>query len=498
MYTTKGNKMKNILLGIICIIALAIGILNNSYLVAGMYIITLIPVAYMMKNDDTYNLLYGILLVTTFYDYVLYVPGIHNVYLFHIVLGLFTIMTLYKIIRDRNILLKIDKKVLVIFIIWFIYMCVSVTWALNKQLSFKYIAIYIMMFCFIIDIMVYNINKERFEKTINLLIGLISLIIVIGFVEVLLGKQLPVMHHYDGLKLTNLYSFNVLRARPIVFSYNTNNLAATLGILVPICLFGINKFRNIAIKIYLMIISAMGFALVVLTSSRTGLVSIIFGFIIYVIYCICNVKKVGIKVLICPIVLILSFTFLYYNAYKLLKVESMDDTEFLSQNDISYKMGALTDEVTLGGEGSINERFTIISNVVNDVIIDKNILGHGVGNVFQFLKNKDNTMGIYNPHCYPIEILSDFGVPGLILYGIYYLYLLIQNIILGIKKRNVFCFAAVAGLIAFAPASFAPSSITYVFSYWILMAFAISCIQVSKNENDYVSKSRAKEFRFNN
>ena len=498
MYTTKGNKMKNILLGIICIIALAIGILNNSYLVAGMYIITLIPVAYMMKNDDTYNLLYGILLVTTFYDYVLYVPGIHNVYLFHIVLGLFTIMTLYKIIRDRNILLKIDKKVLVIFIIWFIYMCVSVTWALNKQLSIKYIAIYIMMFCFIIDIMVYNINKERFEKTINLLIGLISLIIIIGFVEVLLGKQLPVMHHYDGLKLKNLYSFNVLRARPIVFSYNPNNLTATLGILVPICLFGINKFRNIAIKIYLMIISAMGFALVVLTSSRTGLVSIIFGFIIYVIYCICNVKKVGINGLIYPIILVLSFTFSYYNAYKLLKVESMDDTEFLSQNDISYKMGDLTDEVTLGGEGSINERITIIYNVVNDVIIDRNILGHGVGNVFQFLKNKDNTMGIYNPHCYPIEILSDFGVPGLILYGIYYLYLLIQNIILGIKKKNVFCFAAVAGLIAFAPASFAPSSITYVFSYWILMAFAISCIQVSKNENDYVSRSRAKEFRFNN
>ena len=269
MYTTKENKTKNILLGIICIIALAMGILNNSYLIAGMYIITLMPVAYMMKNEDTYSLLYGILLVTTFYDYVLYVPGIHNVYLFHVVLGLFTIMTLYRIIKDRNILLKIDKKVLIIFIIWFIYMCSSVTWALNKQLSIKYIAIYIMMFCFIIDIMVYNINKERFAKTIKLLIGLISLIIVIGFIEVLLGMQLPVAHHYDGLRATNAYDFNALRARPIAFSYNTNNLAATLGILVPICFFGINKFSNIIIKIYLMIISSMGFALVVLTTART-------------------------------------------------------------------------------------------------------------------------------------------------------------------------------------------------------------------------------------
>ena len=213
MYTTKENKMKNILLGIICAMAIAIGILNNSYLVAGMYIITLIPVAYMMKNEDTYSLLYGILLVTTFYDYVLYVPGIHNVYLFHIVLGLFTIMTLYRIIKDRNILLKIDKKVLIIFIIWFIYMCISVTWALNKQLSIKYIAIYIMMFCFIVDIMVYNINKERFAKTINLLIGLISLIIVIGFIEVLLGMQLPVMHHYDGIRASNSYDFNALKSK---------------------------------------------------------------------------------------------------------------------------------------------------------------------------------------------------------------------------------------------------------------------------------------------
>ena len=59
------------------------------------------------------------------------------------------------------------------------------------------------------------------------------------------------------------------------------------------------------------------------------------------------------------------------------------------------------------------------------------------------------------------------------------------------------CFAAVAGLIAFAPASFGPSSITYVFSYWILMGFSISCIQVYKNDNEYTRASKIKEFRLN-
>ena len=89
MYRTKENTIKNIFLGIICIMAIAMGVLNKSYLISGMYILTLIPVAYMMKDEDTYSLLYGILLVSTFYDYVIYVPGIRNIYLFHIVLGLF-------------------------------------------------------------------------------------------------------------------------------------------------------------------------------------------------------------------------------------------------------------------------------------------------------------------------------------------------------------------------------------------------------------------------
>lgn len=497
MYITKDNRTKNILLAIICIIALAMGVLNKSYLVSGLYILTLVPVAYFMKDEDLYNLLYGILLVSTFYDYVLYVPGIKNMYVFHIVLALFTLNTLFKIIKDRSILFNIDKKILIIFIIWFIYMCASIAWALNIQLSIKYIAIYILMFCFILDVMIYNINKERLNKTINLLLGLISLVVIVGFCEVLLAKQLPVMHHYDGMNVPNAYAFYALRARPIAFSYNTNNLAAALGILVPICLFSINRFEKVLLKIYFVVISIMGFALVVLTTSRTGLISIIFGLSVYVLYCIFNVKKIGITALIYPIILILGLTYSCGNAYKILKIESMDNTEFTSQNDMLNKMNGLTGEVTLGGEGSINERMTIIADVFSEVIQNKNYLGHGVGNVFEILKNKDNTSGIYNPHCYPIEILGDFGVPGVLLYAVYYLYILIQNIILGIKKKNIYCFAAVAGLIAFAPASFGPSSITYVFSYWILMAFSISCIQAARNTEEHASLSRIKEFRFN-
>lgn len=124
---------------------------------------------------------YTLLLISAFYDYTLYVPRVQSVYLFHIVLGIFTLMSLFRIFKDRQILMDLDRKVLAIYVLWFIYMCVSIIWSLNKSLSIKYIAIYLMMFAFIVNMMVYNINRERIKKTITILLSLILLIILIGF-----------------------------------------------------------------------------------------------------------------------------------------------------------------------------------------------------------------------------------------------------------------------------------------------------------------------------
>ena len=134
---TREDKIRNIVLAIIFAIAGFLGIANGSYLITAMYIITVLVAAFIMKDKDVYNLLYAVLLVSTFYDYALYVPGIQSIYMFHIVLGVFTLMSLYKAFKDRDVLMNLDRKVLAIYVIWFIYMCVSVTWALNKSLVNK-------------------------------------------------------------------------------------------------------------------------------------------------------------------------------------------------------------------------------------------------------------------------------------------------------------------------------------------------------------------------
>jgi hypothetical protein len=485
----KEDRIRNMFLAIILAISGFLGIANGSYLITIMYFVTVVAVViFLLRDNDLYNMLYAVLLVSAFYDYALYVPGMQNVYMFHIALGFFTLLSLYKVFKDKDILIKLDKKVLGIYAIWFIYMCISVVWALNKSLSIKYIAIYLMMFAFIVDMMIYNISKERIKKTINILLLLISLIIVVGIVEVLLGQQLPIKHYYDSFRESlPQWQINTVEARPVAFSFNTNNLTATLAIMSPICLFAIYKLENIVAKIWLVIICCIGFSLVVMTTSRTGFFAFLCGFSIFMIYSILNIRKLGIRQMAFPLVLIVAFVFAYNYSSLLLRIKPVvDENGKVQTSSLSGKLQSLGEftggEVT--EEGSTLHRMEIIKAVYNGVITDKHYQGYSVGNVEQLIKNSGDTGSVYSPHAYPIEILGDFGLPGIALYGIYYLYLLIGNLMLGIKTKSIMCFAAVAGLIAFAPASFGPSSITYVFSYWILIGFSVSCMQVYRNKDN--------------
>jgi len=495
---TREDKNRIIVLAIVFAIAGVLGITNGSYLITAMYIITVIAAAFIIKEKGIYNLLYTVLLVSTFYDYALYVPGIQSIYMFHIVLGIFTLLSLYKVFKDRSILLSLDKKIIGIYVIWFIYMSASVTWALNKSLSIKYIAIYLMMFAFILNLMIYNINKERIKKTVKLLLFLISLITIIAFIEVVLGSQLPIRHYADAfMEYLPKLDQSLINARPMAFSFNPNNLAATIAILCPLFFYTIYKSENIFVKVWCILVSFADFALIAITTSRTGFAAVAFGVGVYAVYSIFSFKSIGLKGLLYPMILVIALFVSFNYSYMLMNVKETNGQSKM-KNGLADKVNALEDaEIQQGGEGSLNVRMTIIKDVLDGTLIqEKKYFGYGVGNVEQFIRNKANTTGIYSPHCYAIEILGDFGVPGIILYGIYYLYLLISNIIIGIRKKSLFCFAAASGLIAFAPASFGPSSITYVFSYWILMGFAVSCIQVYKNENDdYRKTSSMKEYR---
>lgn len=494
---SREEKFRNLALALVIIIAGVMGVINGSYLVSGLFIAAFAGAVMLMRDKSMYDVLYGALLTAVIFDYTLYVPGIQSVYLFHIVLGIFTLMSLYKVFTEREVFLKLDKKVLCIYVVWFIYMCISIIWAINRRLSIKYIAIYMMMFAFIGCLMAYNINKERLNTTVRLILYLMSIVVVIGLVEVLLGKQLPVRHYIDGfIKSLSQLHINIIQARPIAFSYNTNNLNAQLAMLMPVCLFAIYKFESVIAKVWFSFISIIAFALVIITTSRTGYVAFLFGTAVFILYTIVNIRKIGIKQMIYPVIVIAGMTVSFFYAPNMMNIKPVDGQE-MQMNTLTGKLHSLESMVAgeETGEYSTLNRMAIIKDVLNGVITEKRFQGFGVGNVEQYIKDQGNTGSIYSPHCYPIEILGDFGIPGVILYGVYYLYLLIYNLVLAVKKKSSVCFSMVAALIAFAPASFGPSSITYVFSYWIMIGLAVSCIQVYKdNNNGYRKTSEIKEY----
>ena len=202
--------------------------------------------------------------------------------------------------------------------------------------------------------------------------------------------------------------------------------------------------------------------------------------------------------MIYPVVIVVGMVFAFNYAPAMMNIKPVEGEEVQHTTTLTGKLHSLESMVSgeETGEYSTLNRMAIIKDVLNGVISEKRLQGFGVGNVEQYIKDQGNSGSIYSPHCYPIEILGDFGIPGVILFGIYYLYLLIYNFILGIKNRSLICFAMVAALIAFAPASFGPSSITYVFSYWILMGLSVSCIQVYKNGDvEYRKTSDIKEYK---
>lgn len=484
------QKINVIVMGIILAIAGVMGVIEQNFLIAAIFIAASLGAIYIVEDKNKYNMLYAVLLVSAIIDYTLYVPGIESIYMFHIMLGIFTLVSLYKVYKDRDILRRIDKKVLAIYAVWFLYSIISIFWAMNKSLSIKYIAIYLMMFSFIFCMITYNINKNRMKQTIKLLLYLVSIVVVIGTIEVILGKQLPVKHYIDGfLDTLPKWQINTINARPIVFSYNTNNLNALLALLVPICMFTIYEVKNLLLKVWFAVVTIISFGLIVITTSRTGYVSFILGFAVFVLYSVINVKRIGLKQLIYPAVIIVGLFLAYNYAPSFMNIKPVEGQTVQHTTSLSGKLQSLIDMSSSKNEGDDEEgkehstlnRMSIIKDVVGGVFTEKHYLGFGVGNVEEYIKEQGNSGGVYSPHCYPIEILGDFGVVGVLIFGIYYLYLLIGNTIIAIKRKSLSSAFAVAGLIAFMPASFGPSSITYVFSYWILMGIAVSSMQIKES-----------------
>ena len=479
------DKNNMIILGFWFAFIIGIGIVNETYLLTILYIGAFSILTFIVKPESIYDTTFELMMVSMIFDYTIYFPGMSKLYSFHIIFFIFSVMNLIKLFKNRDVFLRLDKKIIKILAIFFIFIAISFTWAISKELALKYISIYVMMIIFIIDMLIYNISKEQLSKTIRIIISLFVFIVLVGAVETVTGNQLPVIHSFTNFDMSALL-MAICNSRPIAFSYNVNNYACMLALLVPFILFTIYKIESKFVKVIVAFFATLSFGLVIMTASRTGSIAMVIVFGTFFLGSFINIKKLkGINVIIL-ILMVTGTVLLFKFGYLVPNVKPVYDDvgEIIktdNQNMLADKIGQLKDvEVEYGEEGADNIRGTIAKSILDGVFIQKNFAGYGVGNSEGYLRIdvEGKTQGVYSPHGLLLELLGDFGVFGVALYGVLYLYLLIKNIMFAKNMKDSISIASVIALVALAPASFGPSSITYIFLYWTVLSLAASNIQI--------------------
>ncbi|MDW8803076.1 O-antigen ligase family protein [Clostridium sp. A1-XYC3] len=469
------SKKSSIYLLIVFIFLLISSVINKNFIINGLFLLSVIAACGLTKSRSLYENVYYTLLVSGIFEYASYFPRQEKLYYFHIVLVLAAILTVFNLLSNRYELKKVNKKLLGFYVIWFLYICLSFIWSKNKGLNIKYIIIYAMMFTFIFILVTFNNSKERFYNTLKVVGFVFLLTVIIGMIEAITGTQLPVKHYYDSIlyKLT-LKELIVLKSRPVVFFFNANNYATFLSIGIPFVLYLFYAARSSAGKIFYGVASLLTFTALVLTNSRANILSIT---LIMIVYTLALIKEGKLKGLAYALIIAIAFTGVYKYSYKMVK----HGVEY--EQKMIEKMGSMTKigKAEIGEEGSENVRATIIYDVVNGVIKEKKLLGFGAGNTVQHLMDMDNTHGIYSPHGLAVEVLGDFGL-FLVIYGLFYLYLLYNLLIIALRKEGInkyIAYSLFTALAGFTLGSFSPSSVTYFLPNYLLFALSISFIQIN-------------------
>lgn len=469
-----------LLLGIVLV-----SVLTGTNLIISLLFLACSLIGMLLTKCVSYeeNLFY-ILIISSIFEYTYSFGGHGKIYLFHVLLFVFSLFTLFRIIKDKNILYKFDKKIVLFFAAWFAYICISILWASSKGLALRYIVIYALMYIFMINIVVFNLNNtERLKNTFKIIVFMFGVSIAVGLVEAITAHQLPVVHYYNNFTQYKLTAVEILglQSRPISFFYNPNNFATFIAMCISFLLILPYFADNIKSKVIIYILNAVCFVVLILSASRLGIIATAFMIITTIIF---GLMEKGKKALLPALILIAIFALAYTNSYRI-----TNDKDYLTKMDqINKTYSNLAEKKNeVGTAGSDGERISVYYDIVHGVLFEKHFFGFGAGNTSRFLIQKGNTNKTYDPHGWLTEILGDFGIPILLAYAVFYVYLIINLFKVSRKndiKTKIVAYSFLATLFGFIFGSFSPSSIVYFLPHWLLYGIVISFLQKYRTETE--------------
>lgn len=470
-------------------------IMNHIFALAN-----IIVIAYVFKQDKSKHF-YLVTLLFAIMSFTISIPlgrslSSEQIDIYYIFLFIYILKFIYDYIityiKDKKFYgkINIEKIILILFVGWVI---ISFFIADNKVVAFKKLILYSIMISFVIMI----INENKTKKDLNITLKFLSIvsigIVIMGSLEIITGFHIQPKTSYIMANL-DFNRLEFLRRVPTVFFYNPNNYGFVISIIllgfIVKAYFDKNR-KDVIIDMVIIVLAQIN---LIFTRSRTSWITVIGALIFILFFFIATWKKKLIIKSALSIFLVFGiFTGLshveqlgpYYGKMRELNISSIEHDKG-EENDSNVEKEDETDTIELGGTGSVNVRATLIVDVVEGVIKEKNYLGFGLGNTSEYYRKVNNTGGIVDSHNWWVEILGDFGVIGFTLFFLLYAVLFIKKAILFKRDKVENEKYYVLGIILIVSTSvlvFGPSSVYAFIPFWLINSLAISITSLNDNNS---------------
>ncbi len=398
-----------------------------------------------------------------------------NFYLFHLILGSLVLFTLREMrINNYKINLKYFSKNYIFFLlIFFLWYFLSVFWSINKLYTIQYL---FYIFCGISVVLTITINfssKKKLFRALKIAGFAFGLEIILSLLESLTAFRLPIspfssivtfFGREPSLQPT-LDSFAIpsLIQPPTGFQWNPNDLAITMIMLAPFFLF----LKKNTLK-WLAILAIT--TIIIMTSSRTVLISMGFLFLLYFI-----LYKKQLTTLILIFLLLSVFT---------TQIDSLKESSNPQVSDIANTFSAIkdfvNDDITLGK--SISIRRELASNGIQ-ALKDTYGLGVGAGGSIAVQEKLGGVDGrITSMHNFWLELIVDSGIFFAFMFFFWYISLTWYLFKMGVQSQNEeFRYLGKSFslcMFIFIPSAISASSVIYFLPMWLMLGFAITIVEV--------------------
>ncbi|AKX46108.1 hypothetical protein AKN94_01025 [Thiopseudomonas alkaliphila] len=390
-----------------------------------------------------------------------YVAGYHKLYAFHLVLSAYWLGILLTVFPVRRKTLEVLK--FPIFFLFFV--CLSVFWTPNISNGLTFIFYLLCGYSIVFSLVNYTVDFNRLSFVFKVLSFCYLLNFFVGLLETTGYFRLP-MSPYYGLNMT----------APSGFNSNLNNFGFVFVAIFPFVFLYPKRF-----------VSIFGMLLAIWFLLKLGSKGFFLGLTaFFVFYFVSRIQRKSTwrwmsLITIGSFLLVLFFS---VGAAKL----NLDNRAFMLFSQIE-RATSLLREKELSVKDSTGVRAGMSYVGLNELFKTYGV-GVGISGIGSKLASEtdffDSGKEIYSFHNFFLEMLIDVGVIPFIIIMVAYVKLALANIklagSLANKKLAYFVKSSGLSLLTIIPASIAPSSIIYVFTFWLVIGFSIASHLVAKRQ----------------